>query len=113
MERTDGTFTKADDWIFIGTARDADKTPFNLTGATVKLRVKDKVGNIIFDYVTPTNGQILNAAQGTYQFIIPNATVRSKNLTDAKYFYSVHVTLGNGSETDQNYGDIRLEDSLF
>lgn len=94
-------------WVIECTARDVDKNPIPLEGATINFVVSDKTGAVVLNLATPASSIIVtDAAAG-------KCTIRIKpSLPPARYSYEFWVITAEGEATAQAKGLIEVHPSI-
>lgn len=108
-----GEFFLGETWIIQGVVRDHDGVAIDLAGAVVRLRISTAKRVTVLDLETPTTGAIIDASDGTYEFVISQSQQADADVSPGAYQYEVKVELPGGRSTVQNTGTIRVNASLF
>lgn len=110
-----GEFHLNETWIINGTVRDYRAAVASLSGGEVRFRLTDVGSNLVFDLTTSnsSHGQVVNAAGGTYRFVIDGPAQLSANVIPGVYTYEVKAFFANGTSSVQNRGTISVLTSLF
>lgn len=100
-------------WTFIGTIRDFNDAPINLTGAVVKLRLSDGKGNQLSLNAPSALGEITTPSLGAYRFRVSDAQQVAAGFGSGPLNYEVKAEFPDNRSSVQNSGAIYIKASLF
>lgn len=108
---TNLAFTLGDTWPIDFSMNDTDGSDLDLTGATVKFRLKHR-GVLVLSLTTPGSDIAVDSPSGG-RGTITVASTEQAALVPAVHEYEVRAYLADGRVTTQAFGALTLAKTLF